>query len=44
MMQDSAKQQGANKWEGFQIMWSSKTVDAVREFLDRKSLSEEGED
>lgn len=37
MMQDSAKQQGANKWEGFQIMWSSKTVDAVRDFLDRKS-------
>ena len=33
MMQDSAKQQGANKWEGFQIMWSPKTVDAVKEFL-----------
>jgi len=44
MMQDSAKQQGANKWEGFQIMWSSKTVDAVRDFLDRKSPLEEGED
>lgn len=38
IMQDSAKQQAGNKWEGFQIMWSSKTVGIVQEFMNQKSL------
>lgn len=38
IMQDSAKQSsGGNKWEGFQIFWSVKTVDVVRDLLAQKA-------
>ena len=40
IMQDSAKQSGDNKWEGFQILWSTKTVAAAQEFLARKGSDE----
>jgi len=36
MMQDAA----ANKWEGFQILWKPKVLDAVRDFLSNKSDTE----
>jgi len=43
IIQDSAKEISGNKWEGFQILWSPKTVEAVRDFLAKKAVSTEQE-
>ncbi|KLU62331.1 ORF6N domain protein [Peptococcaceae bacterium CEB3] len=40
IMQDSSKQTTSGKWEGFQILWSEKAVDAVKDFLAQKGSAE----
>lgn len=40
IMQDSAKQSSGAKWEGFQILWSPKTVEAFRDYMKDKKTRE----
>jgi hypothetical protein len=39
IMQDSAKQTGSSKWEGFQILWKTKVVDMLISHLSKELVT-----